>query len=559
MKSISFRAKMISLLVLILIIFIILGVVMQSSLRTSNQIIGNLYQNSIKIEDQITVINNTLMTKVQVPIQKLRTTGKTDPNTIFGIRSAMKGLRVKLAEVLNLTNNSESKRIYLSAMTASLDKIFQSVEKILQFHFNGAQATRDELNQWNALYDSLNKHLEQFAVNSEKFSQEQVRDDKQTIQQIQKSLSHKSRLNITILIIGLLIIFIFPVLFIKDISQKYLLVIRYLTSLSKGNLNEDIPDISRDEMGWILHNVRKLRDSLRKITIEVNTAAGNLSIASHDLSASSQSIAQGASEQASSVEEVSSSIEQLASNIHQVSDNAKIAEGIANKLAETTDLMVAEARESQEKMTAIAEKVGIINEIAFQTNILALNAAVEAARAGEHGRGFGVVAVEVGKLAERSKKAAIEIENLIHSSVEVIAKAGEMMVEVAPEVNRTAEMVKSISQASIEQKMGADQINTAIQQLNEVTQQNAAASEEIATSAEELSAQADRLIEAQSFFKLDEKSQAATQNAASQSPIKPKKKLPQTVTTGKKSKSSSKGVDIDLGKPDDLDEEYERF
>jgi len=253
-----------------------------------------------------------------------------------------------------------------------------------------------------------------------------------------------------------------------------------------------------------LRNVRILQNSLRKITVEVNTAAGNLSIASHDLSASSQSIAQGASEQASSVEEISSSIEELASNIHQVSDNAKATEAIANKLAETTDMMVSEARQSQEKMNAIAEKVGIINEIAFQTNILALNAAVEAARAGEHGRGFGVVAVEVGKLAERSKKAAVEIERLIHSSVEVIEKAGKMMLDVAPDVTKTAEMVKGISDASMEQKMGADQISDAIQQLNEVTQQNAAASEEIATSAEELSAQADRLVEAQSFFKLEE-------------------------------------------------------
>ena len=555
MKNVSFRAKMISLLVLILIIFAILGVIMQNSLHTSNKIIGDLYQNSIKIEDQVTVINNTLMTKIQIPIQKMRTTGKIDPNTIFGIRSAMKDLRVKLAKVMNIAP-SEKKQTYLSAMATSLDQISRSVEKILQFHFTGATAKKDVSKQWNTLYDSLNSHLEEFAVNSEKFSNQQVQDDRQTIRQIQKTLSKKSTLNIAILLIGLLIIFIFPVLFIKDISTKYLLVIKYLISLSKGNLNEEIPNIARDEMGWILYNVRKLRDSLRKITIEVNTAAGNLSIASHDLSASSQSIAQGASEQASSVEEVSSSIEQLASNIHQVADNAKIAEGIANKLAKTTDLMVAEARQSQEKMNAIAEKVGIINEIAFQTNILALNAAVEAARAGEHGRGFGVVAVEVGKLAERSKKAAIEIENLIHSSVEVIEKAGEMMVEVAPEVNRTAEMVKSISQASIEQKMGADQINTAIQQLNEVTQQNAAASEEIATSAEELSAQADRLIEAQSFFKLDEKSQAATR-VSTENKTTPKKKLPQTVTTGKKSKN--KGVDIDLGKPDDLDEEYERF
>ena len=554
MKSFSFRAKMTSLLVLILIIFGILGFFFQNSIKTNEQIIRDLYQGSITTLEHLATINNNLMTEVQMPIQILRTTGEKNPLAVFQVRSAMKEIRSKLANMQsNPGSSTDGQAAVITHMATLLDQLFSSAEDIL--NFKGDLNKKENRARWDTYYDTFNHHLKGFAQESKKLSDIQSELDHLKVENIRKSMAREARVRNILLIIGFLLILILPLLFIKDITTKYKLVIKYLVNLSKGNLTDEIPDIAHDEMGWILHNVKILQESLRKITVEVNTAAGNLSIASHDLSASSQSIAQGASEQASSVEEVSSSIEQLASNIHQVSDNAKSTEIIANKLAETTEMMVSEARQSQEKMNAIAEKIGIINEIAFQTNILALNAAVEAARAGEHGRGFGVVAVEVGKLAERSKKAATEIESLIHSSVEVIEQAGKMMLDVAPEVTKTAEMVKSISEASVEQKMGADQINEAIQQLNEVTQQNAAASEEIATSAEELSAQADRLVEAQAFFKLDEKNQ--TSPPGRETPRHPKKKIPQTVTTGKK--SGNRGVNIDLGKPDDLDEGYEKF
>ena len=553
MKSFSFRAKMTSLLVVILIIFGVLGFLFQNAIKTSEQIVTDLYNGSIATLEQLATINNNLMTEVQMPVQMLRTTGEKSPLTVLQVRSAIKDIRAKMAAMRAKDGNSAEKQAILAGMAASLDQVFASAESIL--NFKGDLAKKEDRARWDQLYDTFNQHLKKFARGSEKFAASQTLQDRQRVENIHKTMTRNSHTRNTTLIIGFILVLVLPLLFIKDITTKYKLVIKYLVNLSKGNLTDEIPNIARDEMGWILHNVKVLQRSLRKITVEVNTAAGNLSIASHDLSASSQSIAQGASEQASSVEEVSSSIEELASNIHQVSDNAKATETIADKLAETTETMVSQARQSQEKMKSIAEKVGIINEIAFQTNILALNAAVEAARAGEHGRGFGVVAVEVGKLAERSKKAATEIEGLIQSSVEVIEQAGNMMMDVAPEVTKTAEMVRSISQASVEQKMGADQINEAIQQLNEVTQQNAAASEEIATSAEELSAQADRLIEAQAFFKLDEKNQ--TPPPGHETPRHPKKKIPQTVTTGKK--SGNHGVNIDLGKPDDLDEGYEKF
>jgi methyl-accepting chemotaxis protein len=197
-------------------------------------------------------------------------------------------------------------------------------------------------------------------------------------------------------------------------------------------------------------------------------------------------------------------MEEMAGNIEQNTANARQTERISKKAAESMIEMSKIGKESLDSIKTIAQKITIINEIAFQTNLLALNAAVEAARAGEHGRGFAVVAAEVRKLAERSKQAADEIEDLSKNSLKITGDSRLLLDALVPEIQKTSQLVQEITSASIEQNAGTGLINSAILQLNAVTQQNALSSGEMANSAEELASQADSLRSAVSFFKLDD-------------------------------------------------------
>lgn len=286
--------------------------------------------------------------------------------------------------------------------------------------------------------------------------------------------------------------------------------IKQVKELSDGNTALNIQESkSTNELGFLNNSLLGLADNLKTILSEINSNANNLLAASQQLSASSEQMSQGANEQASSIEEVSYTMEQITANIQQNNDNAQQTERVSCE-ANNGIIDVAErAAKSVDANKNIAEKITIINDIAFQTNILALNAAVEAARAGEHGKGFAVVASEVRKLAERSKAAAEEIVGLAQASHELASGAGDVMMNTIPKIENTTQLVSEISAASMEQNNGAAQVNNALQQLNNITQQNASSSEELATSAEELASQAEQLKETISFFKTDDNQGAA--------------------------------------------------
>ncbi|ADU63374.1 MAG: methyl-accepting chemotaxis protein [Pseudodesulfovibrio sp.] len=258
----------------------------------------------------------------------------------------------------------------------------------------------------------------------------------------------------------------------------------------------------QDEIGDIMNALNTMSSKLSEVVGEVMEGSANVASGSEELSGTSQALSQGATQQAAALEEVSSSMEQMAANIRATTDNAHQTESIARKAAESARIGGTAVAETVTAMKKIAEKISIVEEIARQTNLLALNAAIEAARAGEHGKGFAVVAAEVRKLAERSGTAASEISELSSSSVEVAVKAGEMLGDMVPDIEKTAELIQEISVASSEQNTGAEQINAALQQLDQVVQQNAAASEEMASTSTDLANQAHGLQQVTSFFKV---------------------------------------------------------
>jgi methyl-accepting chemotaxis protein len=248
-------------------------------------------------------------------------------------------------------------------------------------------------------------------------------------------------------------------------------------------------------------------------------------------------------------------MEEMASNIQQTTENSEQTQGIVTNAVKGIQEGNKSSEIAVESMKNIAEKIKIINDIAFQTNILALNAAVEAARAGEHGKGFAVVAAEVRKLAERSKIAADEIDELSQSGVSISEKAGKQLAEIVPEIEKTANLIGEITAASNEQNSGAEQVNNAIQQLNQVTQQNAASSEEMATSSEELSSQAEQLKDIIGFFNVGDRQKSETSMDA----VKRAQKQETPAQQKEQNDKSQGGVELKMYSDKQEDDGYENF
>lgn len=287
---------------------------------------------------------------------------------------------------------------------------------------------------------------------------------------------------------------------LKDMVNNLKSTLVLAKEVAAGQINQMKKFKGKANTGELDKALVEMVTILNQVVTEIKTSADGIAVASSEISNSAQILSDGASQQAASSEEVSSSMEEMSANIQQNTENASQTETIAinaaQRIAEnnqSTAILVSSIKE-------IAEKITIIGEIAFQTNILALNAAVEAARAGIHGKGFAVVASEIKELAERSKIAADEINELSISGVELAENTGKQLESVVPEIERTAHLVQEISSASIEQTGGADQVNNALQDLNNITQRNAASAEEMATSSEELASQADKLKDIISYF-----------------------------------------------------------
>jgi methyl-accepting chemotaxis protein len=488
---------------LVLVLLGLIAFIGLSRLGGLNEEIGNMVNDKYPK----TVLANDIIENINQIARSMRNTLIMDkPEQIAKeldrIQESRKTIKDRL-EKLDGMIKSDKGRDLLKAVTEARATYVASQDKFLKLVADGKQAeAKVEL-----LTDAREKQLAYFkAVNDLLAYQGQLMEaaGKEAIESYQNARSLMLMLSAMAAIVAAGVAFWVTRSITGPINQAA----GVAKQLAEGDLSAKIEVSGRDETGQLLAAMQTMVAKLAQIISEVRGASDNLSSASEEVSATAQSLSQGASQQAASVEETSASIEQMSASIAQNTENAKVTDGMAGKASKEAVEGGEAVKHTVTAMKSIAGKIGIIDDIAYQTNMLALNAAIEAARAGEHGKGFAVVAAEVRKLAERSQVAAQEIGELASGSVDMAERAGKLLDEMVPSIQKTSDLVQEITAASEEQASGVGQINSAMSQLNQATQQNASASEELAATAEEMSGQAEQLQQIMSFFKLDAQAHA---------------------------------------------------
>ena len=490
--------------------------------RRQWQIIGNESVQYLYLPSQLSSFNKELHTIIYDTSTKYPR-NKVDLQQVKNDMAFLQGLEDKVAaefEKLEFTNDVRLALDRVSADRAVLRK--ERAAWIENISINGiTNSNLEKLDELSLISRSYDETLA-------KLSESSIKTHGQKSAAFEANLSKKLVEVIIFLFAIVIIIFVISSFVVGTIRRPIRIISKALHDLGEGDFT--VPSLSKeeretlakmdrnDEIGIMNASAGKMLNSFTKTLHAVSHAADQLKQGCAQINATSQSVSSGASEQAASTEEMSATIEEMASNIKQNAENASKTGIIAEQTDAETKIGGEAVAKAVDAIKEIAGKISIIGDIAGQTNLLALNAAIEAARAG----GFAVVASEVRKLAERSSIAASEIENISSNTIKLAENANVSIASVLPKINETASLIGEIVIANNEQNKGAEQVSQAIMQLDSVVQQNASAAEEMAAMAEELNSNAHTLVDAISFFKINDFDEKTSKEETKDKIVSPK-------------------------------------
>ena len=496
------------LVLLLMVTLIMVGVTRLSSI---GEITSKLIEKDWVKAEAASTINATTRANARRSMELLITTNPTDIAKIHArIEVNKKTISVALDVLDKLVYLPEAK-ILLAKVKENRSRYVTSFSKVAQLVKDDQRdaATNTMLTETLPILDELQESIS----NLSKFQNNIVNISGA---EAQRTISAAQTLIIGLGLAAILIGFVSAWLITRSITAPINAAVKIAQTVAAGDLTSRIDVTSKDEAGHLMQALKDMNDSLVRIVGEVRVGTDTIATASSQIAAGNMDLSSRTEEQASALEETASSMEELTSTVQQNAENARQANQLALSASDVAlkgGAVVSQVVDTMGAINTSAKKIGdiigVIDGIAFQTNILALNAAVEAARAGEQGRGFAVVATEVRSLAQRSAAAAKEIKTLVGESVEsvdigarLVDQAGSTMQEIVASVRRVTDIMGEITSASHEQTSGIEQINQAITQMDEVTQQNAALVEEAAAAAAALQDQASNLVDMVSVFKL---------------------------------------------------------
>ena len=433
-------------------------------------------------------------------------------------------LRKSLADVRQVQAGDAA---FVAAIDKSLDEIKQYEAGIVPI-FDQIERAQIDGAGGGAYADRLKTHMEatdQLFSRLATSAREQMQEARQGVDTLAATMSG---LIGVALVLALAVLIPLTTLSVRSITRSLAQARDLAERIAGGDLSRDTQALNHDEVGQLVTAMGRMQQSLRGLVRQVQDAAGNISTASSEIATGNHDLSQRTEQTAANLEEAASSMEMLTSTVQQSAQASRQASDFASSAAEVAargGAVVSQVVSTMDQITTSSRKIaditGVIDSIAFQTNILALNAAVEAARAGEQGRGFAVVASEVRSLAQRSAGAAKEIKELIGSSVErvedgsrLVSQAGQTMTEIVGSVRRVSGIIHEITASAAEQSDNIGHISQSVTQLDQMTQQNAALVEQSTAASESLREQALQLTRAVSQFKLHDGATASVQPGA---------------------------------------------